>query len=201
MPAAWTDIPCSDLPISSSAFPTLSCVVLSSSADLPPQAEISVCGWMRAHTWRMPCQSWESCVQLPDGGFFSLCGCECLSENRSGAEWAWLPGCGSDFLLVSVPVSVPTYAALGDSACLNKHTFVSVHVLYMQISLAPHMLIRAHVSVYFGFLLMPRISTHASMYPGSGCEPMWWQEWVCICVLCRRFSFCISVCPTEGCLS
>lgn len=110
----WTEIPCSDLLLSSFTSTTLSCVVLPFSIDLPPQAEISVCGWMRACTWRMPCQSWERALRSSQTeGFFSLCGCECLSENRPGAEWAWPAGCGSDFLLASVPVSMPTYAALG----------------------------------------------------------------------------------------
>lgn len=89
--------------------PTLSCVVLPISIGLHPQAEISLCGWMRVCTWRMPCQSWESCKQLPDRGFLSLGGCECLVLSG--------PDClavGVVFCLLVLPA--PAQGAPGGSA-------------------------------------------------------------------------------------
>lgn len=128
---------------------------------------------MRAPTWRIPCQSWERapCSSQTEG--FS----PSVAVNASLKTGLVLSG--PDCLVVGVIFSLLVCQCLclhtqllGGSACLNKHMFMRVYVLDVQISLAPYMFLRAHVSAYFGFLLMSPISPHVSMYPGSGCEPM-----------------------------
>lgn len=68
-------------------------------------------------------------MQLPNRGLFSLSGCEQLSENWSGAEWACLPGCGRDFLLLNVPVSVPAHTALTEAEWLGLGVTFKGHLL------------------------------------------------------------------------
>lgn len=114
--------------IPSSTSPTRSCVVLLFSIDFPPQAEICKCGWMRACTWRMPCQSWERAVcssKTEHRGFFSPSDCE--PPLRSGWVWVSPAACLWEHFSAQWCASVCAHI-LGGTVCCYKYTFLCVYI-------------------------------------------------------------------------
>lgn len=107
------------------------------------QKSVRVCRWMRACTWRTPCQSWERAVHGSQTDGFSP-----LLAAGAPLTPGWVlsgPTClfgGVFFCLRGVPVSVPASQGV-TCVSTSTHLHVCPSPLYMQISLVPYKFLRA----------------------------------------------------------
>jgi len=142
------------------------------SIDFPPQAEICKCGWMRACTWRMPCQSWERAVcssKTEHRGFFSPSDCE--PPLRSGWVWVSPAACLWEHFSAQWCASVCAHI-LGGTVCCYKYTFLCVYIPCTGRFLLHHTFFLGDHRVHT-FCLSPYVSyKHTSFYA------TWQQLWV-----------------------